>query len=56
MTLFHKVIFLLFLRRKDKIKKNAKLFISVLIIWKPNSIRREVQLELGEETTGQMET
>jgi len=31
-------------------------FISMLITWKPNSIRREVQLELGEEATGQMET
>ena len=29
---------------------------SVLITWKPNSIRREVQLELGEEATGKMET
>ena len=34
-------------------KKN---FISVLITWKHNSIRREVQLELGEEATGQTET
>ena len=25
----------------------------MLITWKPNSIRREVQLELGEEAIGQ---
>ena len=31
-------------------------FISELITQKPNLIRREVQLELGEEVTGQMET
>ena len=31
-------------------------FISMLITWKPNSIRRKLQLELGEEATGQMET
>ena len=30
----------------------------MLIMWEPNSIsiRREVQLELGEEATNQMET
>ena len=31
-------------------------FIIMLITWKSNSIRREVQLELGEKATGQMET
>ena len=31
-------------------------FISMLITWKPDSSRREVQLELGEEAIDQMET
>ena len=41
------------------IKKKCKIiFVTVLITWKPNSvsIRREVQLELGEEPTNQIET
>ena len=40
------------------LKKCKIIFIIVLITWEPNSIsiRREVQLELGEEATNQMET
>ena len=39
-----------------RLKKMQNYFIIMLITWKSNSIRREVQLELGEEATGQMET